>query len=377
MAESIGSLYSTKVPAFSDVADIQEAFRIYHYGAPSGTGTGEYDTTNVDPANLVNPSIAYTLHNLQTQISTLSGSLGVQATVWNAKGAIVTATAASILSALSVGSNGQVLTANNATATGLQWATPDVTLVNVATLSNKTISLGANTITGTLAQFNAALTDDDFVTAASTTTLSNKTILSPTITGSGIFFEGITADTKQTLLTVADPTSNRTITFPDSDGTVVTTGNLASITAVGTVTSGSFPAANISGTTLASNVTASSLTSVGTLGSLNVTGNIVYHTVTNAQAASYTLVLADDGKILEVSNASANTVTIPLNSSVAFPVGTQIMIVQTGAGQTIVAGASGVTVNGTPGLKLRTQWSSATIIKRATDTWLIVGDLVA
>jgi len=96
---------------------------------------------------------------------------------------------------------------------------------------------------------------------------------------------------------------------------------------------------------------------------------------TNAQLASYTIVLSDRDKIVEISNASANTLTIPLNSSVAYPVGSQIQIIQTGAGQTTLTPTGGVTLNGTPGLKLRTQWSSATLIKRATDTWIAIGDL--
>jgi len=99
--------------------------------------------------------------------------------------------------------------------------------------------------------------------------------------------------------------------------------------------------------------------------------------VTNAQTASYTLALTDKDKLVEVSNASANTVTIPLNSSVAFPIGTQITILQTGTGQTTIAGTGGVTVNATPGLKLRAQWSSVTLIKRGTDTWVALGDLQA
>ena len=99
--------------------------------------------------------------------------------------------------------------------------------------------------------------------------------------------------------------------------------------------------------------------------------------VTSAQTASYTLVLADASKLVEVSNASANNLTVPLNSSVAFPVGTQINILQTGAGQITVVATGGVTINATPGLKLRAQWSSATLIKRAENTWVLVGDLSA
>ena len=101
--------------------------------------------------------------------------------------------------------------------------------------------------------------------------------------------------------------------------------------------------------------------------------------ITNAQTASYTLVLADKDKIVEVSNAAANTVTIPTNATAAFPTGTQINIVQTGAGQTTISGTSGVTVNSTGATaaspKLRAQWSSATAIKRGTDSWVVIGDI--
>jgi hypothetical protein len=98
----------------------------------------------------------------------------------------------------------------------------------------------------------------------------------------------------------------------------------------------------------------------------------------NAQTGtSYTTVLADAGKLVECSNTSAITVTVPLNSSVAYPVGTQIMLLQTNTGQVTVVGAGGVTINASPGLKLRTQWASATLIKRAENTWVLVGDITA
>ena len=108
------------------------------------------------------------------------------------------------------------------------------------------------------------------------------------------------------------------------------------------------------------------------------TGNLVLSDIaTNAQTASYTLVLADKAKLVEMNVASANNVTVPPNSSVALPVGSKIDILQVGAGQTTIVAGAGVTVNATPGLKLRAQWSSATLIKRATDTWVLVGDISA
>lgn len=99
---------------------------------------------------------------------------------------------------------------------------------------------------------------------------------------------------------------------------------------------------------------------------------------TNAQTGTtYTLVLADEGKLVTLSNASAITLTVPPNSSVAFDVGTYIDLAQIGAGQVTVAQGSGVTVNATPGLKFRAQYAGATLRKTATDTWLLFGDLSA
>lgn len=96
---------------------------------------------------------------------------------------------------------------------------------------------------------------------------------------------------------------------------------------------------------------------------------------TNQQASSYTLSLSDSGEQIEMSGGG--TLTIPLNSSVAFPVGTSILVTQTGASQLTVAGAGGVTINSSNGLKLYGQWSSALLIKRATNTWLLSGDTTA
>ena len=95
----------------------------------------------------------------------------------------------------------------------------------------------------------------------------------------------------------------------------------------------------------------------------------------SSQSASYTLVLGDAAKMVEMNNASANNLTVPPNSSVAFPVGTVIDVLQIGAGQTTIVAGAGVTINNAIGLKLRAQWSAATLIKRATNTWVAIGDL--
>jgi Major tropism determinant N-terminal domain len=106
------------------------------------------------------------------------------------------------------------------------------------------------------------------------------------------------------------------------------------------------------------------------------TGNVLLSDMaTSAQSASYTLVLADKAKVVEMGVGSANNLTVPLNASVAYPIGTQIHIVQTGSGQTTVVATGGVTINTATTLKLRAQWSAATLIKRAENTWVLVGDL--
>jgi hypothetical protein len=93
---------------------------------------------------------------------------------------------------------------------------------------------------------------------------------------------------------------------------------------------------------------------------------------------SYTLsATSERDSLIEVSKVSATTITIPLNSAVAFPIGTTLDILQTNTGQVTIAGDTGVTVDATPGLKLRTRWSSATLFKRDTDTWVVFGDLTA
>jgi uncharacterized protein (AIM24 family) len=97
----------------------------------------------------------------------------------------------------------------------------------------------------------------------------------------------------------------------------------------------------------------------------------------NTQTASYALALADSGKLIQMNVASGNNLTVPLDSSVAFPIGTKIDVIQWNTGQTTVVGAGGVTLVATPGAKLRARYSSATIVKMETNTWIVLGDLSA
>jgi len=96
----------------------------------------------------------------------------------------------------------------------------------------------------------------------------------------------------------------------------------------------------------------------------------------NTRVSNYTLVVADRGKVVEMNVASANTLTIPANADAAFPVGTQITILQYGTGQTTIAPAAGVTINALSGaLKITAQYGAASLYKRATNEWVAFGTL--
>jgi hypothetical protein len=94
----------------------------------------------------------------------------------------------------------------------------------------------------------------------------------------------------------------------------------------------------------------------------------------NQQAGAYSLQLSDNGKLIEMSGGG--NLTVLGDGSANLPIGSQVTVLQTGASQVTLVG-SGATINSTPGLKLRAQWSSATLIKRAANTWVAIGDLVA
>jgi len=129
----------------------------------------------------------------------------------------------------------RVITVPNATDTLVGKATTD-------TLTNKSIDLGTNTLTGSASEWNTALQGDSFATLTGTETLTNKTLTSPTIntptitnvtatnlvlTDASIVFEGATADAYETTLTVVDPTADRTVTIPNETGTLITSASAA------------------------------------------------------------------------------------------------------------------------------------------------------
>jgi hypothetical protein len=102
----------------------------------------------------------------------------------------------------------------------------------------------------------------------------------------------------------------------------------------------------------------------------------------NAQTATYTVVLTDNrNKLVTMDVATANDFLIPTNANVAFPIGSIINVIQIGAGKTTIEAVTpGTTTISSTGAtatapELRAQFSAASCIKVATDTWYVVGDI--
>jgi hypothetical protein len=117
----------------------------------------------------------------------------------------------------------------------------------------------------------------------------------------------------------------------------------------------------------------------GVTGATGATGAGGVEAVNAQTGTTYTFVLSDKDDLVTASNASAQTYTIPLNSSVAFPTGSLVNIIQIGAGQVTIAATGGVTLASTGATsaspKSRAQYSVITLIKAGTDSWYATGDI--
>jgi len=183
------------------------------------------------------------------------------------------------------------------------------------------IEIGGNTLTGTLAQFNAAMTDADFVTIAGTETLTNKTLTSPTIASpTGIVKADIGLGNVDNTSDVNKPVSDATKLYID-----------------------------------------------------------LVKYATSSAATSYTISSANSGKMTEFTSATDVTVTIPTDpTNATWPIGSNLELRQMGAGRLIISVTSPATIVSTDGyLKTRTQYSSAFLEKRANNSWILTGDIDA
>ena len=256
-AESIGALYSTKIPGYADNADIQAAFKLYHYGS------ADYNTANANTASLVSSSIAYTLNNLQGQITALDPTGSVPKSTIDAKGDLLVGSANDTVDNLPVGSNNYVLVADSAETLGIKWAALTAATTSVAGV----------------VQLN-----DGYA--------STSTLLAPTANA---------------LKSVYDLSERKALTINTQSGT------------------------------------------------------------------TYTLVATDsDSKMVQFTSSSSVTVTVPAST---FTAGQQINLTRYGTGSVTVQGGAGVTVNATPTLVLRAQYSAATLVCIDASTFVLYGDL--
>jgi hypothetical protein len=216
----------------------------------------------------------------------------------------------------------------------------------------------------TLNELATALGNDASFSTTVTNSIALKAPLaSPTFTGTVILPAGTVTSGMILDGTIVDADINASAAIAQSKISGLSTSlglkaNLADPTFTGTVTVGAAGVAFTDGTQTKEGVPS--------------------RTPISQKSAAYTLsALTERDNLIEVSSASAVAVTIPTDATLNYPIGTSIDILQTGVGQVSIAGASGVTVNATPGLKLRTQWSSASLLKRAANTWIVMGDLTA
>lgn len=146
------------------------------------------------------------------------------------------------------------------------------------------------------------------------------------------------------------------------------------ITPLGEASNGQLPIGSTGADPVLATITAGTGISVTNgAGSITLTST---STTINDQSDSYTLVIGDAGKLIRMNKGSANTLTVPLNASVAFATGTVILVEQVGSGQTSIAATGGVTINSTGALlNLYGQYSVVCLIKVATNTWTLFGDL--
>ena len=183
-------------------------------------GTNTTDTLTNKSISLGSNTVTTTLAQLNTAVS--DADLASLSGTETLTGKTLTSPVISTIN------NTGTLTLPTSTDTLVGRATTD-------TLTNKSISLTTNTVTSTLAQLNTAITDADVVSLAGAETLTNKTLVSPVISGltisdSSIVIEGATADNYETTITFADPTADRTITFPNNSGTVAFTADISAAT---------------------------------------------------------------------------------------------------------------------------------------------------
>jgi hypothetical protein len=269
-------------------------------------------------------------------------------------------------SAIGVGSLGNISTGNDNVGIGYR----SLGGINLGRSQNTAIGSQAGYYRGSAATLLLGATGSIYIgyqSRASANAQTNEIVIGTQAVGLGsnTAVIGATAQTAATIYGLLNATSG--ISAPGGTFSALTRFT-SGISAAGGTFSGTQTFVN--GATFSSGINVT--------GNVTATGALIGYQQINAQTGTaYTAVLSDVSKLITLNNASGITMTIPLNSSVAFPTGTVLYFAQLGVGQVGFTGASGVTLNFTPGRFLRTRYSTASAIQLSTNIWLLSGDLTA
>jgi hypothetical protein len=328
------------------------------------------DTTSIH--GITDTALLATQSYVADQIASVTGDYSTLAGVgidWNAD-----TDAFDIANTVATTAN---ITDHNADTTAVHGIADTSLLATTANVSTAQTA-AETTASGYVTTHNSATTNVHgiadtavLVTTTGTQTLTNKTITSPvgiTKTDVGLGSVDNTADADKPVSTAQATAISTAKTEAIADATAQVTAVLDSAPAA-LNTLNELAAALGDDADFAGTITTSLGLKVDSL------------TPISAKTASYTLSsLTERDDLIEMYSASAGiTLSIPTDATLDYPIGTSIDILQTGAGQVTIAAVTPgtTTVNSTPGLKLRAQWSSATLFKRAANTWVVYGDLTA
>ena len=334
-------------------------------GNTSGTNTGNQTLANTSDATSHTVTLSATGGSVQLVegsgitltttgtsadgIITIASTGGGSGTVTSVAALTLGTTGTDLSSSVDNGTTTPVITLNVPTASATNRGA--LSSANWSTFNGKQDALVSGTSIKTVNSTSLLGSGDVAVQATLVSGTNIKTVNSTSLLGSGDITVQETITGAATTITTSDLTVSRALVS-----------NASGKVAVATTTSTEIGYVN--------GVTSAIQTQIDTKSAKLIT--------TNRQTASYTLVIGDADKLVEMNVATANNLTIPLNSSVAFATGTQILLAQYGAGQTTVVATSGVTIRSSGSkLKLNAQYSGATLIKIGSDDWYLFGDISA
>ena len=336
-----------------------------------------------------NPARSTTVTSSDTFISTQTDFDNVKARIANIEKGVVADTHSQYIKKISDGSN--VIIPTNATTKGITVR-------------------GFQAQTANLQEWQQTVAVTNVVAAGGgvTFTCANNFVIGQRVTTTGIT-PGAYNLTDQ-IITDATPTNfvitngatgtfvsggsaTSTVSYVDNTGTLVgyaktsvftTKGDLA--VATGSLTLGKLAAAANGYYLVTDSSTATGLkwleinpiteTGAATLSNKVLTSPQINLGINPITTTAYQPELTDNGKLTTLDNVGAIGVTIPLNATTAFPIGAQLNFAQINDGTvTFIPATNAVIIGATPGFRLRTKWSTATITKIATNTWILVGDL--